>query len=748
MAANEIIATLKLDANGALAEFERLTKSLTELRLEKKSLNKQINENDKAFLQISSDIREFGDAAIGAKEALAKNRAEFDTLTKSLARADAAYEKTRLQFKESRNDISGATAAGLRFRDVMADSVNKSVTPAFESLRKAISDAQKTAQIAFQQFGQGSKEFKEAAKNADELKSQLEAVNITIEASGGIDAKAQKVGRLLEGIAGGFAVAQGAAALFGAENEDVEKAILKVQAALAITQGIESINNAIKASKGLAIALGITTTAQTASAAAATAAAGAVTAEATATTTATVATKSFTAALLTNPIFLAVAALAALAGAFIALSDDVEDTKGATDALIESLDRLAKIDAITRNYEQGLAAIRQGLRDALTETDDFNGKRANLEQKYQEDVALIRSEEDAAAKARADLQLQLLKATTDEEKKILGDAIVEQGLAEDDAFRRRLLLKEQYSADTQILAREENNFAAKSEEDQTKKVEEENAKRLESNRKYREEVQRLYEAGLALQARGDTSTQDTAINNEVQKQIVLTNTVKEGIDARIEQYEREAALVQATEDAKRQALGTTAAALDQLAAAAEAGGAANKALALAAASINTYLSVTAALANSAPPPLGIGPIASSLAAAANLAAGLKAISKIAGFAKGGYTGDGGKYEPAGVVHRGEFVFNKEATRRIGVDNLERLHELFASFGRRTPGSYASGGSVSSAALLSGPGMSAGAMQAERSIAALNAFDQQIVLPVESLRTVERRVTVREQRSTL
>jgi phage-related minor tail protein len=33
---------------------------------------------------------------------------------------------------------------------------------------------------------------------------------------------------------------------------------------------------------------------------------------------------------------------------------------------------------------------------------------------------------------------------------------------------------------------------------------------------------------------------------------------------------------------------------------------------------------------------------------------------------GGYTGSGGKYEPAGVVHRGEFVFTKEATSRIGV----------------------------------------------------------------------------------
>lgn len=39
------------------------------------------------------------------------------------------------------------------------------------------------------------------------------------------------------------------------------------------------------------------------------------------------------------------------------------------------------------------------------------------------------------------------------------------------------------------------------------------------------------------------------------------------------------------------------------------------------------------------------------------------------FDRGGYTGDGGKYDPAGVVHRGEFVFTKEATAAIGVGNL-------------------------------------------------------------------------------
>lgn len=47
---------------------------------------------------------------------------------------------------------------------------------------------------------------------------------------------------------------------------------------------------------------------------------------------------------------------------------------------------------------------------------------------------------------------------------------------------------------------------------------------------------------------------------------------------------------------------------------------------------------------------------------------------------GGYTGDGGKYEPAGVVHRGEFVMTKEATERIGVGNLYSMMRGYADGG--------------------------------------------------------------------
>ncbi|WP_176488301.1 hypothetical protein [Candidatus Regiella insecticola] len=49
-------------------------------------------------------------------------------------------------------------------------------------------------------------------------------------------------------------------------------------------------------------------------------------------------------------------------------------------------------------------------------------------------------------------------------------------------------------------------------------------------------------------------------------------------------------------------------------------------------------------------------------------------------ASGGYTGEGDKYHPAGIVHKGEFVMTKAATERIGVDNLYALMHVYAQGG--------------------------------------------------------------------
>lgn len=116
---------------------------------------------------------------------------------------------------------------------------------------------------------------------------------------------------------------------------------------------------------------------------------------------------------------------------------------------------------------------------------------------------------------------------------------------------------------------------------------------------------------------------------------------------------------------------------------------AGKALALSTIAINSAIGVSNAVK-----------AGSGLVWPANLAAILSGITAVLsgisqakgflGFAEGGYTGEGGKYQVAGVVHAGEFVVPQETVRAYGPD-------YFAS--RYLPG-YADGGFVTNSAVQS------------------------------------------------
>ena len=69
------------------------------------------------------------------------------------------------------------------------------------------------------------------------------------------------------------------------------------------------------------------------------------------------------------------------------------------------------------------------------------------------------------------------------------------------------------------------------------------------------------------------------------------------------------------------------------------------------------------------------------------------VGGLMGFADGGYTGDGGRLEPAGIVHKGEFVMSKAATARLGVQRLDQLHAA-ALRGYADGGLVGDGGRVS------------------------------------------------------
>lgn len=67
-----------------------------------------------------------------------------------------------------------------------------------------------------------------------------------------------------------------------------------------------------------------------------------------------------------------------------------------------------------------------------------------------------------------------------------------------------------------------------------------------------------------------------------------------------------------------------------------------------------------------------GPLGSLFGGATSAFTPTTTLGGFLGFSKGGYTGSGGKNDPAGVVHKGEYVFDADAVRRLGVGNLDRL----------------------------------------------------------------------------
>ncbi|WP_329600560.1 phage tail length tape measure family protein [Citrobacter koseri] len=97
--------------------------------------------------------------------------------------------------------------------------------------------------------------------------------------------------------------------------------------------------------------------------------------------------------------------------------------------------------------------------------------------------------------------------------------------------------------------------------------------------------------------------------------------------------------------------------------------AASKAFAIAQSLVSIQQGIAMAAAN--PFPYNIAAMASVAAATASIVSNIAAVADV-GFAVGGFTGPGGKYQPAGIVHKGEYVFDQAATNRIGVSNLEAL----------------------------------------------------------------------------
>jgi len=97
------------------------------------------------------------------------------------------------------------------------------------------------------------------------------------------------------------------------------------------------------------------------------------------------------------------------------------------------------------------------------------------------------------------------------------------------------------------------------------------------------------------------------------------------------------------------------------------------------------------------------------------------------FDSGGYTGPGGKYEPAGIVHKGEYVLNQAATRRMGIGMLDRINKGYANGGLVGGGIGAAGAPDISINVTNASGQPVSASQPKFSMDALGNYLVQFTL---------------------
>jgi hypothetical protein len=341
-------------------------------------------------------------------------------------------------------------AQDVQLLDKAFDETDKSV----KSLRTQLKEAQADVGLMADKFGATSKEAINAAKRAADLKDRIGDAKALTDAFNP-DAKFKAVASSLAGVAGGFSALQGAMALFGNENKDVEKALLKVNAAMALSQGLQSVGESVDSFKQLGAVIKSTTTFQELNNAA--------------TKTAATVQKAFGVSVDTTSKGFNV-----LKGAIVATG---------IGALVVALGLVINnFDAISKWIKSSpLGALAKGVGDLVTQFTDFVGITSEAERNLNKlSAANKRANEDI------ENRIKVLKAQGGSEKEIydLGKQRVENELSTlRESLKTKGSLTEEEAKQFRSLKTEQLVLTA----DYNKKVSDENKKAAEDAKKKRDE---------------------------------------------------------------------------------------------------------------------------------------------------------------------------------------------------------------------------------------------------------------------
>jgi len=241
---------------------------------------------------------------------------------------------------------------------------------------------------------EGSDAFNKIAAEAGKVQDKIGDLNKRVNNLASDTRKLDVVVGVAQGIAGGFAAATGAAALFGVESEDLNKTLLKVQSSLALLNGVQQIANTLNKDGAVMTAL------NSAAQAAYTFVVG----------TSTGALKLFRIALASTGIGLIIIAI----GVLIAKWDDL------TEAIMGSTDAMDKQAEATKNATKEMQAQSKALeekikQDRALELANLQSIKEIREQQGLDTLAIdekIREARLRGGATEAELKIEQIKAET------------------------------------------------------------------------------------------------------------------------------------------------------------------------------------------------------------------------------------------------------------------------------------------------------------------------------------------------
>ena len=331
---------------------------------------------------------------------------------------------------------------------VEADGGAKSLS----ELKKEFRETQKT----LEGLDSSSKDYIKTLERLGGIKDQIGDLNAEIKAFNP-EGKVQAFGNVIGGLASGFQAAQGAAALFGAEGEALQKTLLKVQAASALADGIKGVVGMGDAFKVLGNIVKA------------------------------------------NPIFLIIGVITAIGSALYALKDKIGFVGKAFDVIGEVITYITdKVKAFT-----DAIGISNFAMDKLTDSIVDNAKRAqkaNTEM-YDSKIAQLKRDHEETVFAEIDKQ-KYIKQTNQ--------------LEIDALLRKKQLSEEEYKRLAEL--RKANHDASQAELDLwAGYLDKKNAKEEASTEKYRDELAKRVAASRALNAELELLQNNNILNQQARE---------------------------------------------------------------------------------------------------------------------------------------------------------------------------------------------------------------------------------------